>query len=416
MVRRVVNPGNAGTSEGGASQSAAPNLAPVSDGGTALNLRTAADAMDGLNLFGDDAGQDDGAETPRGQKAPRGRKRDDATDDANAGSQDDDADDAGADNPGGDQGGDTDDADAGDDGQQSGDDQGDNTGDDSADDGNDQQPIETLAQLAEALEVDDNFLSNLQVSFKADGEDVTVSLDELRRGYQRDANYRRQTQELAETRRTLETEAQQRGQHYEAQLVQLGHVLQQGEQMLVGQLDTAEMQQLRQTNPAEWAARREELSQRINGVKQLYAFAAQQYDAYQQQQAEQLQGQLSELRRREMDNLRLALPEWGDELRGKLTGYLNDAFGFTADDLKTVFDSRLILLANKARLYDELQAVGDKTRKKVVTLPKVQKPGKGGKPGASRETVNIRKASQRLKQTGKLRDAADLIGLKVKDL
>lgn len=396
--------------QAGAAVGGAPDaLAPPG----ALNLRQGAEQIGGLNLFdGDDDFVEDDAtganddDTGADESGKGNRKRKPENED----SQDDQAGDDDAD---GSQ--DTDDTDTDDDDSQSDDDAGDDSGQDTDND-DDEKPIESLAQLAEALEVDVETLAALQDTFKADGEDTTVSLAELRAGYQRDANYRRQTQELAETRRALEADYTSKGQHYEGQLVQLSQVLKSGEQLLVGQLDTAAMQKLRIDNPAEWAARREELQTRIQGIQQLYAHAAQEYDTYHARQNQAMTAQLTELRRQEMQNLMVALPDWGDDLKGKLFGYLDTSFGYTKDDLASVFDSRLIVLANKARLFDEMQAVGKKTRKKVTKLPKVQKPGKGStkpnKPGA----INLRKASQRLRQTGKVKDAAALIGLKFKDL
>lgn len=191
----------------------------------ALNLRQGADAISGLNLFDeggdlndDQAGADDqqtGDEDNAGKNQKRKPKKpdDDQTsgDDDTSGSQDDDqtADD--------------------DDDAESGDQTGDDSGQDASGDDDQDTEITTLAQLADALEVDEKFLAELQHTFKADGSDVTVQLGELTAGYQRDANYRRQTQELAETRRTLEADYAQRGQHFEGQLAQLGQVLKQGE-------------------------------------------------------------------------------------------------------------------------------------------------------------------------------------------
>ncbi len=274
-----------------------------------------------------------------------------------------------------------------------------------------QAPIETLSQLVDALEADDGFLAGLTDTFKADGKEVTVSLSELRRGYQRDANYRRQTQDLAESRRAHEEEHATAIKEVQREMAQVGQVLQQGEATLVGELNTPEMAELRQTNPAEWAARREELGQRIAKVKELFNTVAVQYDAYHTKEAEEQSRQLAEMRQRESDNLMIALPEWGDELKGKVMSYLGDSYGYTSEDLNQVYDSRIVVLANKARLYDEMQKVGKASKKKIVNLPKTQKPGTSGQPAPSKETINLSKAKKRLASSGNVRDAAELIGL-----
>ena len=380
----------------------------------ALNLRQGAEAISGLNLFdggelndsvdNDTASDDDQAESENNAKGNRtqsqkpGDEQSDGDDDD--GNQDDSSDQTEGD----------------DDSAKSDDQSGDDSEQEAGDESSDETDISNLAQLATALEVEETFLEGLEHTFRADGETITVKLSELVTGYQRDANYRRQTTELAETRRTLEADYAQRGQHFEGQLAQLGQVLKQGEQMLVGETNTAEMQALRVSNPAEWAARREELQQRINGVQQLYSFASQQYDQHTAQQAETARTQLGELRRQEMQNLQLAIPDWSDEARDKLSGYLDTSYGYSAEDLGNVFDSRLIVIADKARLYDEMQAVGKKTKKKVTKLPKVQKPGKGAQRPNRPGTTNLRNARKKLAGSGKVKDAAALIGLQFKDL
>lgn len=378
----------------------------------AMNLGQAAEQIGGLNLFGDDSqsgpSADDGSKTPRGRRATPedDREHDDTSGDGQTDDSDVSADGADSGQPEGDE------IDTGGEDQ----DEGESEGEQEANSGEDEQPaLETLNDLASALEVEPDFFDNLELTFKADGQDVTVNLAELRQGYQRDANYRRQTQELADTRRQMEADHAQRLQHFEVQVVQLGQVLNQGEQLLVGELNTAEMQNLRKTNPAEWAARREELQNRINGVKQLYAYAAQQYDAYQTQQADKLRQQLTEIRRQELQNLQTAMPDFGD-VRDKLVGYLDTSYGYAPEDLASVFDSRLIVIANKARLYDEMQAVGAKTKQKVAKLPKVQKPAKGAAKPKSGNVANIRKARSQLAKSGKVKDAAALIGLTLKDI
>lgn len=391
-----------------------PAEAPAPQPQGAMSLGQAADQIGGLNLFGD-PGEPGEPAPPKGGKRKRQPAPDDVADDDNADDIVED-DDAGATDDDGETQDDGDGATDDDDGETQ--DDGEDKGEPATDDEDDQNTgdIKSLSDLAAALEVEPEFLDTLELSFRADGEDVTVNIGELRAGYQRDANYRRQTQELAETRRTKEAEYAQKDQHYVAQLTQLGQVLQQGEQLLVGQINTAEMQRLRTENPAEWAAQREELQQRINGVRQLYSYAAQQYDAYMERTTKEAREQLAHLRETEMANLQSALPDWNDQTREQLTGYLGKSFGFTPDDLKNVFDSRLIVLANKARLFDEMQEVGKKTRKKVVQLPKVQKPGKGAKTPATRGQANLRKARQQLAKTGKVKDAAALIGLQLKDI
>lgn len=372
------------------SQSREP-ITPVREGGATMTLQQGADALNDLGLLGEEAAPTEtpGPDTPPADD-PNERPAPPMSEDDSDGNEDADE---------------TSDSQTDDDDAETSEEP-----ETEAEAEAEQEPITTLSQLIDALEADPAFLGQLTDTFKADGEEVTVPLDELRRGYQRDANYRRQTQELAEQRRTMEQEQAESSQKMQRELVQLGQFLQQGENVLIGDVNSAEMTALRQSNPAEWAARREELGQRIANIRGLYQQASQQYDAYQAKQDETVTAEMTARRQKEIERLHSAIPEWDSNLRGAVWSYLSEKQGFSDDDLSTVYDHRLIVLANKARLYDEMQVVGRQMKKKIVNVPKVQKPGTGRK-APDKASVNLKKARQQLKSSGGLRDAADLIGM-----
>jgi hypothetical protein len=350
------------------------NLAPVREGGSPLSINQGAAAIEGLLTDGEQENDLDDVEESEEPSGNQPTVETDDTVEADDDLQSDDEDDS----------------------------QG-------TDDDENVAPIKTLADLAEALDVDIDELNNLQDTFNASGEEVTVTLADLRRGHQKDADYRRKTQEIAERKRQFEAVEAQRAQHYEANLVQIGQVLTQGQNLLLGELDSAEMQELRHTNPAEWTARRQELQARIDAVKQLSAQASQQYDAFQAQQQQLMAQQFAEMRETGLAQLRESIPEWGSELRDKLVSYLGDSYGYTAEDLSQVYDHRLLTIAHKARLYDEMQAVSAKTKKTLSTIPKSQKPNAAKGKTVTKKQTNITRAKKRLKSTGSLKDAANVI-------
>ena len=272
-----------------------------------------------------------------------------------------------------------------------------------------QAPIESLQQLAEALEVDNDQLSDLKVTFKANGEDQTVTLSELQRGYQRQAGVTQKIEQL-ESQHNEQTEVvKKQSQKFEQDTVQLGNMLQQAKNILLGEINTAEMQSLRSTNPAEWAARSHEMQARATGIDQLYNSASQQYQRFVDEQSAGKAQATQEQRTKELAKLQEALPDWGDGLRNDIVSYLASTYSFSNDDLSNVMDSRLIQLANKARLYDQMEKVGVRTKKKVEALPKTMT-AKKGVPKKSANQMNYAKAKKRLASTGKTRDAAELIG------
>ena len=111
----------------------------------------------------------------------------------------------------------------------------------------------------------------------------------------------------------------------------------------------------------------------------------------------------------EAQKLSQVLPEFsdpvkGEQLRNEIRNY-GKSVGFSDQELANVYDSRHVEILNKARLYDLLQKSKPAVTKKVAQAPKMVKSGTKVKEG----NADIRKKQmQRLKQTGKARDAAAL--------
>ena len=365
-------------------------VTPVSEGGTPLNIHSGAEALGSLGLFDDDPIESSAPEhDDAGEKenpdvtASKGNQDidDPGTDDEQTASEDTDID---ASN--------SEDAPQGED---------------------DQAPtLETLDDLIEYMETDSETIGNLTTTFNADGEQVTVSLSELQRGYHQQANYTRQKQELAQQSQLYEQQHQERMQAHEREMVITGNVLQEVKSIFEAQLQSPAMQQLRVNNPAEWSARREELGQIINGIQQAYAQTSNRFDAHQKQQQADIRAKMADFAIKETDNLLTAMPDWSEESSLKLRSYLTSDYGYSDNDVNNIYDSRVIRIAEKARKYDEMQKVGKETKKKIKRLPKVAKASKANSESSQsrKQKSRISAARKQLKSTGKLRDAANLIG------
>lgn len=283
-------------------------------------------------------------------------------------------------------------------------------GDEAGDGGQETEAIQTLEQLAEALELDlDELSATLKHRFKAAGEEVEVTLAELVKGYQKDADYRRSTARLAEERRTFEQQARERAE----QFVRMEHAAAQqiglAEQIFANMLNSPKLAQLRETDPAEWAAQRDEIGRVIGFLQQARQQAAAQYEAWRNDQ-------LAQLRDREMAALREAVPDWGENHRLEVRKTLAD-LGFSDSEIGQVFDSRLIrgalelstLRAENERLKQRI-AKAEETAKRVKReVPKMQKPGKPRQQSAGVARSNVAKLRDRLRKTGDVRDAAAII-------
>ena len=240
---------------------------------------------------------------------------------------------------------------------------------------------------------------------KAAGEEKEVTLDELMQGYQLGADYTKKTQELAENRKAVEAEAKA---IQEAKQVRDTYAqrLQAIEQFLTqGQDSSEDLAAMKENDPIGYAVKVAELTEK---KEQLAQVRAEQERIAQQQQADRQQ-EMAKLVQQEATKLSQVLPEFsdptkGEQIRNEIRNY-GKSVGFTDNELSQVYDSRHVLMLHKAMMYDKLQKSKPAVNKKVAQAPKMVKSGTKVKEG----NADIRKKQMnKLKQTGKARDAAAL--------
>ena len=240
---------------------------------------------------------------------------------------------------------------------------------------------------------------------KAAGEEKEVTLEELMQGYQLGADYTKKTQELAENRKAIEAEARA---IQEAKQVRDTYAqrLQAIEQFLTSTNDSPEdLAVMKENDPIGYAVKVAELTEK---KEQLAQVRAEQQRIAQQQEAERQQN-MAKFVQQEATKLSQVLPEFsdpakGEQLRSEIRNYGKSA-GFTDAELSQVYDSRHVLVLHKAMMYDKLQKSKPSVSKKVAQAPKMIKSGTKVKEG----NTDIRKKQMnKLKQSGKVRDAAAL--------
>jgi hypothetical protein len=239
-------------------------------------------------------------------------------------------------------------------------------------------------------------------SVKIDGKEVAVTLDELQKGYSRTQDYTRKTQQIAEVRKQVEAETQavraERGQY-----AQLLGALQAQLQASEPQVD---LDRLYNEDPIEWVRQKEVLRER---QEKAYAIQAEQQRLVQLSQQEQQQSMQQHLESQK-DALLAALPEWKDPKKAKLEKAMliesAKSAGFSDEDLKSVYDHRLVLLLRKAALFDQMVSKRQGIKPVVNNGPRPAKPGAAGRVSTTSE---VTRAQQRLAKTGRVDDAADAI-------
>jgi hypothetical protein len=242
------------------------------------------------------------------------------------------------------------------------------------------------------------------VTIKVDGKDVEVTIDELKKGYQRQADYTRKTMEVAEQRKQADAERQQalqERQEYAQKLTEqatlLNAVMQEQQQI--------DWQQLLDSDPMEYLKQQHLYQQRQASLQQLQQ---EQAKVWQLQQAEQAQ-YVNQFVAQQQEQLLAKLPDWNDPEKAKaeksaLRDYLQNE-GVTQEELNQMSDHRHVLIARKAMLYDQMMSKAKAAAKKVENLPKrVERSGNG-------QSQNVDKRSQqfqRLQKSGRVEDAASL--------
>lgn len=273
-----------------------------------------------------------------------------------------------------------------------------------------EEPItyDSLEALAEAAGMGVEDVLNLSHSFRAADGDVTASLKDLRAAYQKDADYRRKTSQLSDERKAMQQHYAQKVQAVDNHSMWLGQALGQLKHIVAGEINTPEMQQLRATDPGAWAARTAEIDKRANGVDQLLAQVANSLQQTRQQQQQEQQQLMHENMEREQAALLEAIPDWSTQREQQLTQYLT-SFGIPQEQLQGGLTAVQIVIADKARQFDELQKVGKQTKRKLSKLPKATRPGKA-QPANAGQAKRVRDLEAAHRKTGSLDTAAALIG------
>jgi len=231
---------------------------------------------------------------------------------------------------------------------------------------------------------------------KVDGAEVDVSADELIAGYQRNGDYTRKTQAVAEDRKAVEGERQQFAQAQQELHQMREHLaarLQQADSML--QTGTGEPEpnwdQLREDDPMEYMVQRDRFRDRQEQQRQIHtereALQGQQNAVAQQQWRQHLQSEQAALLER--------IPQWRDadvaaKEKSSVITYAQRA-GFSEQELEQASDSRAISILRKAMLYDALQDETPKARAKTKAAPKMVR---AGKPKSKSEKSSRQKAQK----------------------
>lgn len=236
---------------------------------------------------------------------------------------------------------------------------------------------------------------------KVDGEEFEVDLDELRNGYQRQSDYTKKSQSVAEMRKAYEANlqsVQQERNQYQQVLANMENY-QNLELKKYQELDWAS---LKEDDPVEYMEKRIEFQDAKDKVNQV----RQEQMAVQQKTQQEVYQNIQHKVQEEAELLATALPEYSDpssNLKNELRDFAIN-MGFSEQDVNGITDHKVVLVLHKAMLQERANS---STSSKVKKGP--AKVIKAGVPVTKKQRVarDVQAKRDRLRKTGNVKDAAN---------
>ena len=272
-----------------------------------------------------------------------------------------------------------------------------------------QQPKENLEnKIQETLDEEEASEDNAERQqttdyhqIKVNGEVIEVDLEELKAGYQKDADYRRKTEEVALEKRELLTEKDRLAKQYSTKLDDLNSLVLTLNAEVNNDVNAKELDRLWDEDPTEAAKidrkirrRRETLSQAQKKLK------------------DHRQSQFQEVLKEEQKKVAMKFPELQDPVKGNSlrTGMVNYLLkkGFSEKDVSSVYDSRMFdVIVDGMKYQDNKKLKPTLVNKKVKPSRVVRSGVKTTK--ADENSQNRLNRIKTLKKSGSPKDATDLL-------
>jgi len=235
---------------------------------------------------------------------------------------------------------------------------------------------------------------------KVAGQELDVTLDELKNGYSRDADYRRKTEELSYDKKQFMSESEKQRQNYSSKLNEANQLLSVAQQQLQTEINSADLEKLYEEDPTEAARIEHRLRRKQEKLNQAM-------EKTQSEQRKQFEGFLSDQKKQ----LASKMPEFSDpakasQLASSMKSTLNN-YGFNDQEISQVYDHRIVMLVNDAMKYRKMQ------NSKPNLAKKITKPGRVFSSGVKKDKaeINLTKRKEklsRLKKTGNIKDATSI--------
>ena len=244
-------------------------------------------------------------------------------------------------------------------------------------------------------------------TIKLDGEDYEVNADELKSGYQRQRDYTKKTQQLAEQRKEYEAKTEQLTVQYD-QFMQNASIADQVLNRDIGKLEQIDWASMKTSDPVGYVQKQIELQDVRNQQAQLRQQAQMAWENNQKVATEDHNKMLEQERKRAIE----LFPDWSNSEKAtahqtKIVEY-GRKLGYDESELGSISKARDLLVLDKARKYDELQNTKKGIVKSKPALKKLVKTK--ARPTKSSTQKKVRaEGRDRLRRSGSVRDAAALM-------
>jgi hypothetical protein len=235
---------------------------------------------------------------------------------------------------------------------------------------------------------------------KVAGQEFDVTLDELRNGYQRDADYRQKTEELSNQRKNFQSESEKQRLNYSQKLNEVNELMSMAQQQLNAEKNSVDLEQMYEEDPTE-AMRIEhrfrKKQEKLDSAKaKAQAEQKIQFDTFLQEQKQLLEKKMPEF----ADSTKVST------LKSNMKKTLNN-YGFNDQEVAQVYDHRIVMLVNDAMKYRNLQNSKPNLAKKISKPSKVF--SSGVKQGKDELNQKARKEKfSRLRKSGSTKDATSI--------
>jgi len=239
---------------------------------------------------------------------------------------------------------------------------------------------------------------------KLDGEDYEVTLDEALAGYQRQQDYTKKTQAIAEDKKQLQADQEAAKQDRLRYQQNLEHLVQQQQAQ---QPQEPDWDALYESDPLEWVKQKENFrSQKERNLElKQEQFRMRQQQEYEQQ--EQMKTHLAQQHQELID----AIPEWQDPAvmqaeKAQIRDYAVNTLGYSAEEISQVYDQRAVRALRSGMIASGLSGKGKVKLKPIA--PAIRSVAPGSAPEQPRKQTSVHKAKIRLAKTGKMSDATEV--------